>query len=82
MTGVSPEEMRQWLERQQEAKGESGEPGSVTMREKRVNIWPKLLFLFTLILLAETVLGTRRSLIEKVTGQQQTQKLTKGDVTE
>ncbi len=81
LTGVSPEEMRQWLERQQEAKGESGEPGSVTMREKRVNIWPKLLFLFTLILLAETVLGTRRSLIEKVTGQQQTQKLTKGDVT-
>ena len=34
--------------------------------QKRVNIWPKLLFFITLLLLMETVLGTRRSVLQKL----------------
>lgn len=36
------------------------------LAKKRVNIWPKILFLITLLLLMETVLGTRRSVFQKI----------------
>jgi hypothetical protein len=68
--GVSPEKMKAWLSRQEEEQQEDGSQPGLATREKRVNIWPTLLFLFTLLLLAETILGTRRSLLNKVTGKE------------
>lgn len=51
----------------------------VNERQKRVNVWPILLFIVTLLLLGETVLGTRRSVLvklgNKVTGKQPTSEL-------
>ena len=37
-----------------------------TIATRRVNLWPKILFIVTLLLLAETVLGTRRSVLLKI----------------
>lgn len=40
--------------------------GGVYQEERRVNLWPKLLFAFTMILLFESVLGTRRSVLLRI----------------
>ena len=73
LRGVDPEAFQAWLDAQQfeeqsedaaDARRAQGGPIS----ERRVNIWPKLLFVFTLLLLFETLLGTRRSLIGRVFG--------------
>lgn len=75
LVGVKAEVLGGWLDSQiVHAEGERGdEAGSgkarARTRERRINIWPKLLFLFTLILLAETILGTRRSLVNRVFGR-------------
>ena len=52
--------MRSWLG----GGGESGETGRGP--ERRVNLWPTILFLVTLALLFETILGTRRSVMMKL----------------
>ena len=41
-------------------------PSSSAVRQRRVNLWPTLLFIITMALLAETVLGTRRSILTKI----------------
>jgi hypothetical protein len=38
----------------------------VFQEERRVNLWPKLLFAFTMMLLFESVLGTRRSVLLRI----------------
>ncbi len=63
------QELRKWLQDQEHAKqGDEASQGTDRTMERRVNIWPKLLFFFTLLLLAETILGTRRTLAQKVFG--------------
>lgn len=74
LVGVKAEVLRGWLDNQvvhgDPAAGESGgNAGGSRTRERRINIWPKLLFFFTLLLLAETILGTRRSLVNRVLGR-------------
>ena len=64
--GLERERFEQWLESSDEASakqvGAAKNPGA----ERRVNIWPSLLFLVTLLLLAETILGTRRSVLVRL----------------
>jgi hypothetical protein len=50
--------------RGQGAKGEGGYEGP----QRRKNVWPSLLFVVTLLLLAETMLGLRRSMIQRLLG--------------
>lgn len=45
---------------------EAGEAAAAIEAEKRVNLWPFFLFCVTLFLLAETVLGTRRSVLARL----------------
>lgn len=45
--------------------GEAGE-AAVPTDERRVNVWPPILFCITLFLLLETLLGTRRSVLARV----------------
>lgn len=51
----------------QEAAGGEGAGGAVVDRpEERVGAWSVLLFLVTLVLLSETILGTRRSVLRRL----------------
>jgi hypothetical protein len=43
--------------------GDPDAPAPSATRQRRVNLWPTLLFLIAMALLAETVLGTRRSVL-------------------
>ena len=45
---------------------EGASDGEAMLAKKRVNIWPKILFVITMLLLLETVLGTRRSVLQKI----------------
>ncbi len=64
LTAVSAEEISQALV---SAAGEEGaERAMVDRPGKRVGFWSILLFLVTLLLLAETILGTRRSVLRRL----------------
>lgn len=54
-----------WLEGSESADQQGGE-GAEARTERRVNIWPALLFAVTIALLLETLFGTRRSILKKV----------------
>ncbi len=50
-----------------EGEGEgAGQGVSVSAPKQRVNLWPKLLFMVTLLLLLETTLGARRSVLMRL----------------
>ncbi len=63
LTGMDIEAFEQWIAPKAREDGSAGVVASGQTRERRVNIWPTLLFLVTLALLAETILGTRRSVL-------------------
>jgi hypothetical protein len=73
LTGMDIEAFEQWIAPKASESGSSGVITRGQTRERRVNIWPTLLFLVTLALLAETILGTRRSVLMRlwrmITGQ-------------
>jgi hypothetical protein len=46
----------------EDARGE----GAASGPRRRVNLWPTILFVITMVLLAETVIGTRRSVFRKL----------------
>ena len=63
LKGLPQDAWRRWLDSNPDQDAPLSDPSSHTPQaNKRVNLWPKILFLITLILLAETLLGTRRSL--------------------
>jgi len=63
LTLLADETLAPWLGRDEEGniKGLS-----TVETKRRVNLWPTILFLVTLALLAETILGTRRSVLLKL----------------
>lgn len=52
-----------WISAEAHAAAASAQPHA---NQRRVNLWSKFLFLITLVLLAETILGTRRSVLAKI----------------
>ena len=60
---MDAEAFEQWIAPEARENGSGGVVTAGQTRERRVNIWPTLLFLVTLALLAETILGTRRSVL-------------------
>ena len=63
LTAMDAEAFEQWIAPEARENGSGGVVTAGQTRERRVNIWPTLLFLVTLALLAETILGTRRSVL-------------------
>lgn len=60
LAGVDSAVLSQWIE----GGDDSAKTGKVA--ERRVNLWPTLLFIVTLFLLFETILSTRRSVLQKL----------------
>lgn len=58
-----------WLSTAQRADQRGAE--GVRGPQQRKNLWPTILFIVTLLLLAETVLGVRRSVLERLTRSRQ-----------
>ena len=54
--------LSQWIE----GGSDGANTKSGNLAERRVNIWPSLLFIVTLFLLFETILSTRRSVIQRM----------------
>jgi hypothetical protein len=46
--------------------GEAGASAELPTNERRVNVWPPILFAITMMLLLESLLGSRRSVLAKV----------------
>jgi len=66
LTPLSEDAYAPWLEGAQKGSNPSGEGAEEARSERRVNIWPALLFAVTIALLLETLFGTRRSILKKV----------------
>ncbi|QDG50860.1 VWA domain-containing protein [Persicimonas caeni] len=49
-----------------EGKGGEAAQAAIPTNERRVNVWPPILFAITMMLLLETLLGARRSVLAKV----------------
>lgn len=63
LTPLREETLARWVS-DEDDDGEAA--GGVRTAEKRVNLWPFFLFCITVFLLAETVLGTRRSVLARI----------------
>ena len=63
LTALGEDALAPWTNRSAEAREERA--GGATA-QKRVNLWPYFLFCITLFLLAETVLGTRKSVLARL----------------
>ncbi len=62
---LGPDALDPWTK----AAAKPGEPGAAAntpTNERRKNIWPPILFAITMMMLLETLLGTRRSVLAKV----------------
>jgi hypothetical protein len=69
LTALPADALDPWLSTAQRA--EKSSAGSQLGPQRRKNLWPTILFIVTLLLLGETVLGVRRSVLARLFGRAQ-----------